>query len=203
MLFRSSARKGVDEYAEATGTMPSPEARKEFLRVVESGDYNVKVNNAHHLKFMTETMGVGGPGFTNMFFGQRWRIYIAKGRKRFITSDTPVIEWWNPPESFYGASFLERNKYFALTPKILIELTWPVGSEKVRRKTLFESDDNVVAMFNILLASRSHEFAYTGDRGILEDLLSGRTTPGPTEAAYYERFERPWQEYRNRTGDMT
>ena len=134
----------------------SDEERADLIHTMETGSYNLRFNNGQHLKFMTENLGFVGSGFANLFFGQEWKIYIAKGNERFITSDAPVVEWWPPPQSFYGATFLERNKYFALTPEIFIELTYPIGSDKVKRKTLFEREDDTVALFNLLLMTHAH-----------------------------------------------
>lgn len=190
------APERVDRYVKETGAKLSDKERAELVKIMESGSYNLRFNNAQHLRLMTETIGVGGPGFANMFFGQKWKIYIARGRNRFITTDSPVVEWWPPPRTFYGASFLERNKYFALSPEIFFELTYPIGSKKVKRKTIFKDEDNIIAMFNILLAAHADEFAYSGDKMLLDDLLSGLTRPGVPELNYYERFERPWEEAR-------
>ena len=190
------APKRIDQYIKKTEKKISDKERTKFIKTMEEGSYKLRFNNAQHLKFMTETLGFGGPGFTNMFFGQKWKIYIAKGKKRFITSDSPVIEWWPPPKTFYGASFLERNKYFALTPEIFFELTYPIGSEKAKRKTIFDSEDETISLFNILIAAHSHSFVYSGNKKVLENLLASRKNPGILEKAYYERYERPWEEAR-------
>jgi hypothetical protein len=186
----------VDQYSKKKGTKMSDQERAELIKTMETGSYELRFNNAQHLRFMTETLGFGGPGFTNLFFGQKWKIYIAKGKKRFITSDSPVVEWWPPPQTFYGASFMERNKYFSLTPEIFIELTYPMGSKKIRRKTIFEDEDDAIALFNILIAAHCHEFVYSGHKIMLENLVAGRIKPGALERTYYENFERPWAEAR-------
>ena len=172
----------------------SEKERVELIKTMETGSYNLRFNNSQHLRLMTQSLGFGGPGFANMFFAQKWKIYIAKGKKRFIISDGPVVEWWAPPQTFYGASFLERNKYFSLTPEIFFELTDPIGSHKIKRKTIFENADNTIAMFNTLLCANAHEFVYSGDKTLLDDLIAGRARPGILEKSYYERFERPWEE---------
>jgi hypothetical protein len=192
------APQRVEKFESETGAKLPPEEKRKLIETIENGDYKVEFNNAQHLRFMTETMGFGGPGFTNMFYGQKWKIYIAKGKKRFITSDSPVVEWWLPPQTFYGASFLERNKYFALTPEIFFELTYPVGSEKMKRKTIFEDEDGVVSTFNMLLADYCHEVVYSGDKTLLDELLAGREHPGVAELAYYNQYQRPWVEARKR-----
>ncbi|OGJ64501.1 hypothetical protein A3C37_01825 [Candidatus Peribacteria bacterium RIFCSPHIGHO2_02_FULL_53_20] len=153
-------------------------------------------DNITHLKFMVETLGFGGPGFTNLFFSMKWKAYIARGKEVFITSDSPVVEKFPPPTSFWGAhSFLERNKYFALTPDILFELTEPVGSTKVRRKTIYEEDDDIVKTLNMILISGAQDYAYSGSRICLDQILAGRNNPGYLEKKYLEQYEKPWAEY--------
>jgi hypothetical protein len=49
-------------------------------------------------------------------------------------------------------------------------------------------------MFNTLLCANAHEFVYSGDKTLLDDLIAGRARPGILEKSYYERFERPWEE---------
>ena len=186
----------VDNFVKESGLNMSEKEHAKLVKMIETGSYSLRFNNASHLKLMTETLGFDGPGFANMFFGQKWKIYIAKGKKRFITSDGPVVEWWLPPKTFYGASFLERNKYFALTPEILFELTYPKGVKKAKRRTIFEKDDDIVSLFNILLASHAHKFIYSNNKETLNSIISGRTNPGTVEIDYYKRFEQPWKEYR-------
>lgn len=187
----------VDNFVKESKLNMSEKQRMKLVKIMKTGSYSLHFNNANHLKFMIKTLKFDG-GFTNMFFGQKWEIYIAKGRKRFITSDSPVVEWWLPPKTFYGASFLERNKYFALTPEILFKLTCPKGSKKAKRKTIFEKDDHIISVFNILLASHAHEFVYSNDKEILNSIILGRTNLGIVEIDYYKQFEQPWVEYRRR-----
>jgi len=184
----------VEHYIEKTGIEMAEKKRMDLIQIMKTGNYKLRFNNVQHLKFMTRNLGYGAPGFANMFFGQKWKIYIAKGKQRFITSDSPVIEYWDPPETFYGASFSERNKYFALTPEIFFELTYPMGSKKVKRKTIFKEEDDIVSLFNILIAAHSHKFAYSGNKELLNNLISGRDKQGILEKTYYERFELPWAE---------
>jgi len=195
-LWSLSAPNRVNEYIRKTKKKMTKEERLKIIEMMEKGSYKLQFSNIQHLKFMTKTLGFDGPGFTNMFFGQKWKIYIAKGEKRFITSDSPVVEWWPFPKTFYGASFLQRNKYFSLTPEIFFELTFPVGSKKAQRKTIFQKEDDVVSLFNILIVAHSNSFAYSKDKQILEGLLEGRKNPGILEKTYYDKFERSWDEAR-------
>lgn len=195
---RFYAPEQIDSFARKTNTHFSQEEREKIIQMMESGDYDVRFNNAHHLKFMLESLGYGGPGFTNMFFGMNWKIYLACGNERFITTDSPVVEWWLPPQGFWGGSFLERNKYFALTPEVFFELTYPTRPRKATRKILFIKDDDLVKTFNMLLVGHAQESAYSGDRRLLESLLSSQKNAGPLERAYFERFEKPWRDYREK-----
>jgi len=197
-MMKFYTKERVDSYVREKGKQLTDDERHKIIKTFRSGSYDLKFSNASHLKFMTESFGFGNPGFTNMFYGQKWKIYIAKGNKRFVTSDNPIVEWWPPPETLYGTSFLERRKYFALTPEIMFELTYPKGSTKAKRKTIFNDEDDTVGLFNILLAAHAHEFAYSHDKSLLENILNGYSKPGYLEVAYYKQFELPWMEARKR-----
>lgn len=161
----------------------------------EYADQMRSTDNITHLKFMVETMGFGGPGFANLFFAMKWKIYIASGSEIFITSDSPVVEKYPPPTSFYGTPFQCRNKYFSLTPLILFELTEPIGSTKIKRKTLYADSDDRVKTLNMILVSGAQDYAYSGLKVCLEQLLAGRNNPGYLEKKYLEQHEKPWAEY--------
>lgn len=152
-------------------------------------------DNMQHLQFMVGSMGFGGPGFANMFFGMKWKIYLARGTQRFITTDSPIVEKWLPPKGFYGTSFLGRDKYFALTPKILIKLTYPRGATKIKREALFQDQDDKARSLNIILMSGAQEFGYSGEREFLDQLLAGRANPGMLEREYIDKYVVPWDEY--------
>lgn len=194
-MMRFYAPERVDRFAEETEADLSQQERKKMVEMMENGSYDLRFNNAHHLRFMMESLGYGEPGFANMFFGMNWKIYLARGNERFITMDSPVVEWFLPPQHFYGSSFLERSKYFSLTPEILFELTYPVTPRKATREALFEKDDDRVKTFNMLLVSHAQGSAYSGEQRLLDGLLSGYTNPGRLEKAYFEKYERPWREY--------
>lgn len=165
----------------------------------ETSDQFKSTDNVAHLKFMVSSMGFdGGPGFVNMFFAMKCKAYIARGKEVFVTSDSPVVENWLPPTGPYGASFLERDKYFALTPQILFELTRPKGVKKLKRKTLYEDQDDMVKALNIIIKSGAQEFVYSGNRTCLEQLLAGIENPGRLEREYIEKYETPWAKYRMR-----
>lgn len=164
----------------------------------ENAERFKNTDNVGHLRFMVDSTGFGGPGFANMFFGMKQKAYIARGKEVFITSDSPVVEKWLPPAGFYGASFFERDKYFTLTPKIFLKLTYPGGAKKVKRKTLYKNQDDIVKAFNIIIVSGAQKFVYSGNRMCLEQLLDGSRNPGRLEREYIEKHVKPWAEYRMR-----
>jgi hypothetical protein len=195
-IFGFNAEDKIDDYIEKNGINLSGQERSDIIKNIETGNYNIKFNNIQHIRFMIETLGFDGPGFTNMFFGHNWKIYISKSKKRFITSDSPVVEWWLPTTVICGANFLNRNKYFALTPEIFIELTPPEGSSKVRRKTLFDDNDNIIDLYNILIAAHSYEYVYSVNKISLEKLINGRKNHGQVEMTYYNDFQLPWDKFK-------
>jgi len=166
----------------------------------KDADHFKSTDNVTHLKFMINSTGFGGPGFANMFFDMKWKAYLARGKEIFITTDSPVVENWLPPKGIYGASFPERDKYFALTPQILIELTYPKEATKLKRKTLYEDKDDTVKALNIILIDGAQEFAYSGSKACLEQLLAGRENPGRLEREYIEKYVIPWSEYNKKMG---
>jgi len=143
-------------------------------------------SNTEHLTFLAN----GLEKFAKMFFVKKWKIYIAKGERKFITSDTPVAEWFPPRTIFWGPSFLCRKHYFPLTPEILIELTCPKGNRKIKRETLFAEDDDKVMVLNMLILGHCFNFGYSNDRQVLEDLLVEKNKFTKWTRMYFEKFPR-------------
>lgn len=185
----------IDKFIEDTKTEITQEQKESVIKTFEKGEYGFRFSNAHHVKMMVETFGFGNKGFTNLFFAKKWKIFIAKGKDRFITSDSPVVEWWPPPQGMYSATFLERNNYFALSPQIFIELSVPQGSTKINRSTLFDGDKDLIRFKNIMIASHANKYIYSGNKDLLAQIIDGRNNPGAVELDYIRRFEFPWKEY--------
>jgi hypothetical protein len=59
-----------------------------------------------------------------------WFVYISKSKSEFITSDNPVGETFPKIKTFWGASFLDREHYFALSPEIMIHCKYPKKIKK-------------------------------------------------------------------------
>lgn len=196
-IMKFGADWSVDNFIRKTGINATTDERRSLINMLEKGEYGMHFNNISHLRFMTETFGFNDKGFTNMFYGQKWKIYINKGKRKFITSENPVVEWWSPPKSFYdNATFLERTKYFPLTPEIFIILTYPRGSNKANRKTLYDEQEELVKELNLLLASRKGDFVYSDSKVLLEEIISSRRNPGLFERDVYKKYDQPWDEYR-------
>jgi len=114
-----------------------------------------------------------------LLYAQDWRIYLARGALKFITSDSPVVEWSGQSCSpFEAKTFLQRSHYLALTPEILLELTCPSGSiSKVKRRTLYADQDDTVKKYNFLIAAHVFQYAYAGDTHSIEELLDALRGP--------------------------
>lgn len=127
-------------------------------------DYNLSVDNIPHLNLLTDI-----EEFHRWFWCKRWRIYIHQDDNEFITSDTPVIEWFPKKKGIYGAHIRERRHYFPLTPKILIELSDPtLPGKKIKRKTINEKE---VDEFNLLRAGYSLRYCYSSIQKPLDEIL--------------------------------
>lgn len=126
----------VDAYVAEKGAAWSEEKKRELRDFMQKGEYSIEFGNEQHLRFMVESLGLGGEGFANLFYFQKWCMYIARGKRRFITSDNPVVEWSPPVTGFFGYAFLEREHYLALTPDILLHLSQPQGSTKAKESII-------------------------------------------------------------------
>ncbi|MBT3249944.1 MAG: DUF4238 domain-containing protein [Candidatus Pacebacteria bacterium] len=195
--------KNIDRFIKDTKQDLSDTEKKELIETFKNGDYDLKFGNAPHIRMMIESLGIGDKGFTNIFFAKRWKIYINKSSKKFITSDSPVVEWWLPPKFFMDdATMLERDNFFSLTPEILIELSKPKVSRKINRKTLFDEDKDVIKSKNIMIASHARKYIYSCERDMVSEIINGRNNPGPVEIDHYKKFDLPWREYHlNKSSD--
>ncbi len=189
--------RSVDNYIKKTGVAMTINQRAELIETIKQGKYKIHFSNIAHLRFMTQELGFNDQGFTNLFYGHKWKMYLAKGKKRFITTDSPVIEWCPPPESFFGPTFLDRKKYFSLTPEIFIELLPPHGSAKINRKTIYEQEDSIVQKFNLFLVTRgSANFAYSNNVSALNEIVLSKTNIGQLEREVYMEYDHPWDLYK-------
>lgn len=138
-------------------------------KTLESGKYELTFeNNAHHLNLITKCAE-----FQRWFYIKKWRFYLAKGSKKYITTDTPVVEVFNSGktmvEKMYGNHIAQRRHYLALTPEILIELSDPLKSGKKQKRHAITNDEMIIQS-NLLLVRWSKDFAYANNKEYLEDL---------------------------------
>src|SRR3989344_4570921 len=168
------------------GKRYTDEEREKIKSLILEEEYKVEISNQTHLKMIL----TGLEGFSNMFFGKYWRVYIAGSDKRFMTSDSPVTEWMPKRTTAYGTSFLERTHYLSLTPKIMIEMLFPLSTGKsVRRKTLHGDSDKRVDVLNILTANHSHGFLFSDSDDRLASLNSEALAGGSALQMFLAEFD--------------
>ncbi|MBD3359570.1 MAG: DUF4238 domain-containing protein [Candidatus Buchananbacteria bacterium] len=127
--------------------------RAEMKEFILSGRYDVTFNNSMHLKFFENV-----EDYATLFLIKTWRVYIAEGDLRFITSDIPVIETMPYKDNFWGRHISLRNQYFAISPKVLIELIPPNRGKKLKRKRIGDED---VMKHNLTRADSSMNHCYS------------------------------------------
>jgi len=151
----------------------STEELEEMEQFIRSGQYNIRsTNNALHLSFIKKE---DITEFAHFLLAKKWRIFLSERPYYFITSDNPVAEWFPPRTGIFGASFMERQHYLALTPNILIETIRPDGidpeQQPTERLSYHAASGKGILMFNILLASHAHQFAYAPQIGESDRIL--------------------------------
>lgn len=139
------------QFAKDTGRDMSRKEAEDLRQFILNGRYNVSFNNTAHLQFMVTTF----EGFRNLFFGAKWRFYLAGGDRRFVTSTAPCIEPF-PEERrfFWGPSFYERQHLLPLSSRVKAEAINPFQpGKRVKRQRL---NDNEVSFHNLQQANWSH-----------------------------------------------
>ena len=162
---------GAKEALEKEGHNVTDEQIEDARKTLESGEYELTFdNNVNHLNLIAHC-----GEFYRWFLIKKWRFYLAKGSKKFITTDTPVIEIFNNTgktmiEKMYSNHIAQRRHYLALTPEILIELIDPLSSGKKQKRHAL-TDDRAMIEINRLLVIYSKDYAYATNKEYLEDLL--------------------------------
>ncbi len=136
---------------------------KLYKNLLVSGEYDLKFSNKNHLLFLQSM-----EGFSNLFFAKNWRAYFAPPGYNFITSDTPISEMVPKSSGFWGADFLSRKHYLALTPTVIVELVNPISGKKFKRKRI---DKVEVIKFNLMRADLSLVYCYSQTRIEFEDMI--------------------------------
>lgn len=162
---------GAKEALSKEGHCATDEQIEDAKKTLESGEYELTFdNNVNHLQLIAKC-----EEFHRWFVIKKLRFYLAKGSKKFITTDTPVVEVFNNSgktmvEKMYSNHIAQRQHYLALTPEILIELIDPLKSGK-RQKRQSITDDEMIIQYNLLRVRRSDNYAYANNKEYLEDLL--------------------------------
>lgn len=165
--FTDGAKKALEKKGYKLTTGQIENARK----ALETGEYELTFDdNTNHLQFITNC-----EEFHRWFVIKKLRFYLAKGSKKYITTDTPVVEVFNNTgktmvEKMYSNHIAQRKHYFALTPEILIELIDPLKSGKKQKRHAI-TDDETIIQYNLLLVRWSKDYAYATKKEYLENML--------------------------------
>lgn len=167
MASHPNFMKGTKEGLAQEGHVVTDEQIEETRKMFENGEFEINfTNNVNHLNLITNC-----EEYQRWFFIKKWRFYLAKGSKKFMTSDTPVIEMYNRgDDAMFKNHIAQRHHYFALTPDILIELINPLQPGKKQKRHAIK-DDRFVTEVNRNTANYSKAYAYAPDKEYLEDLL--------------------------------
>jgi len=141
--------------------------KSELNKLLNGEVDDLKFNNLLHLEMMNELRG-----FSNMLFGQEWLVYRNKSRYPFVTSDNPLSPERLERKNFYTGAFMDYTYHFALSPKIHIVSKMPrfIEGKKLHRKTLTETDNDLVLRLNLYVADTCRQFVYASKRSALEDI---------------------------------
>ena len=175
MLKQRASLPGFQDHIQETAEVhevSEEKLREAVNRLIESGEYDIRTNNAQHLNFIGEEEI---NGFCNLLLAKKWRIILSEGPYHFITSDNPVVEWIPPRTGIFGSTFTERKHYLALTPSILIETEYPDDrnseQQPVDRLSYHNANGKGVLMFNKVIANHAHQFVYAPQTEEFEQLL--------------------------------
>jgi len=95
MVSHPASTDGAKEALLEQGHDLTDEQIENARKTLESGEYELTFeNNANHLNLIANCAD-----FHRWFVIKKWRFYLAKGSKKFITTDTPVVEVFNKAET--------------------------------------------------------------------------------------------------------
>ena len=162
-IFNYRAYKANNPHHEMVKKISSD---KKLEDVVLNWEFDIELNNAWYIKFMADDNCV--PWWTNLFLSKKIRIFISNGERKFVTSDSCVVELFPEIASPYGVSFYERIHYFVLSPDILIEFSDPFNKWKeVKRKRIGKQE---VLYYNLLRSMySSYMYSNSQDNFIIEE----------------------------------
>lgn len=162
-----------DQYEKEMGEKLTEQQRNEVIEFAQKGEYRVEMGNRAHLYLISKMKE-----FRNLLFSKEWQVYISKSKKKFITSDNPVIELF--PEwtgkFFYGPTFLQRIHQFPMTPDILIITTEPQNPPeigKIKREILSDNKEHneKILELNFKHLRNAIAYAYASSSDLLQDIV--------------------------------
>ena len=162
-IFNYRAYKANNPHHEMVKKISSD---KKLEDVVLNWEFDIELNNAWYIKFMADDNCI--PWWTNLFLSKKIRIFISNGERKFVTSDSCVVELFPEIASPCGVSFYERIHYFVLSPDILIEFSNPFSDWKqVKRKCIWKQE---VLYYNLLRSMYSnYMYSNSQDNFILKE----------------------------------
>ena len=173
MLKQRAGLPGFQDHIRSTakGSKMTDEQIEEAKRLIESGKYDIRTNNAEHLNIISGEIN----GFRNLPLAKTWRIILSEGPYHFITSDNPVAECIPPRTGIFGPTLTDRKHYLAVTPRLLIETGRPAvrnpEQQPVDRLSYHTASDKQILTLNLVLATHAHQFVYAPRTDEFEQLL--------------------------------
>jgi hypothetical protein len=136
-------------------------------------------DNTWHLHALTKSIG----DYARKFHAQHWNVLVSRGAGTFVTTCEPIATETPEYEGRNVPSLQRRTHYFSLTPEICIHAVRPYRlGKRLRRRTLFAGDEEVVTETNRIIASRAVRYVYAREQQPLDSLLRafGASSVKPT-----------------------
>jgi hypothetical protein len=175
-LMRRYEEKGdvfFDEFERETGKAISPKTRADLIRFWKGEDIGltVSISNKYHLLAQAEVREFG-----TILALLRWKVYLNRTEKKFITSDNPVSVIGRPalPKD-YDRSDLRH--VFALSPDLCLEMKgfWHKDEKFIHRRTLTGREGEAkILELNAITAHCANESAFARDAQSLQDVLDSK-----------------------------
>ncbi len=141
--------------------------QEEMIEFADKEEYKVEVNNSQSLRLFESY-----EKFSNLLFHKYWIVYISRDGK-FITSDSPYLDIpkYEENPTIYGQSFLARNQYIILSPKILIECIYPNNKNGKKFKRIdITGKIGYIHHLNSIMLMNANQFGFHPNNQNLKDL---------------------------------
>ena len=162
LLKKLGSLGSLHDWAAAEGMLD--EHIDQMERLLQSGRFKIRITDNHsHLVVISKDI----VSQRRLLLAKRWLIFFSDRPRHFITSDNPVVEVWpTPPPKIdsFGANPMDRGHLFALTANVLVVIWRPSDMNRQQqpadRLSYHAATGEEVLMFNRVLASDAHRFAY-------------------------------------------